>query len=270
MQGAVARGLALAAVLAHCACASPGGFGDELAPGPEEPAVAAEETAPEQEAPLEEDWFDEFFEDPAERDPWEPVNRRIFGFNEIVYDWVLDPVATIYDLLLPDPGQRAVQRFFLNLSEPVVFVNDVFQLAPRHAGSTGARFLINSTVGLVGLFDPAAGWGFPHRHTDFGQTLAVYRVGAGPYLVIPVFGPSTARDVFGELVDALLRPDVWLLTLGPIMVVAASDGIVTYDLERERLQALRDTSVDFYSALRGAYLLDRDASVDARRQAVRD
>ncbi len=212
--------------------------------------------------------LDEAFADPAERDPGERVNRGTFGFNERLRAWLLTPVARVYEFAVPETGRRAIFRFFANLEEPVIFVNDLLQLEPVDAGSSGARFVINTTVGLVGLFDLATGWGLERHETDFGQTLAVYRVESGPYVVIPVLGPSTARDLVGTVVDAMLRPDTWLLSLGPRVFIGAGSGIATYDVERERLEALRDTSVDFYAALRGAYLLDRDATVEMRIERV--
>jgi len=205
--------------------------------------------------------FEDDAPDPGERDPLEPVNRGVFGFNEAVYNWVVDPFASAYQWVMPAPGRRAVRRFFVNLGEPVTLVNDLLQLRPLRAGSTGARILINTTAGVGGLFDPAEAWGIERHTSDFGGTLAVYRIGSGPYLVIPLMGPSTARDAFGQLVDGMLRPDTWLLSAGPRLVVAASGGFTTYAIERERLEALRDTSVDFYAALRSAYLMDRDARV---------
>jgi len=212
--------------------------------------------------PAETDWlFVDDGPDPADRDPFEPLNRGIFGFNEVVYGWLFDPVATAYQWAMPGPGRRAVRRFFSNLSEPVTLVNDLLRFRPKQAGSSGARFLINTTAGVGGLFDPAAAWGLEPHTSGFGGTLAVYRVPSGPYLVIPVMGPSTARDAVGGLVDGAMRPDTWLLAATPRLVMAAGSGFTTYDIERERLDALRDTSVDFYAALRSAYLLDRDARI---------
>jgi phospholipid-binding lipoprotein MlaA len=213
-------------------------------------------------APADTDWlFENDTPDPADRDPLEPLNRAFFGFNERFYGWVVDPVATVYQFVMPDPGRRAVRRFFLNLSEPVTIVNDLLQLRPVQATSSSARFVINSTAGVAGLFDPAAAWGIVRHTSDFGETLAVYRVGSGPYLVIPVMGPSTVRDAVGGIVDGLIRPDTWLLTPGTRLVISATDGFTNYDIERERLDALRDTSVDFYAAMRSAYLMDRDARI---------
>jgi phospholipid-binding lipoprotein MlaA len=171
--------------------------------------------------------------------------------------------------VIPDAGQRAVYRFFANLEEPVIFVNDMLQLAPGEAGTSGARFLINTTIGLAGFFDPAGRWGLERHETDFGQTLAVYTVSPGPYFVIPVLGPATARDTVGVVIDALLRPDTWLLGIAPRVVIGAGSGIATYELELERLEALRETSVDFYAAFRGAALLDREAIVSRRIDRVR-
>lgn len=291
-----------ALVLLAAACAGPsgsrpgpeaGGGAEAAAPAPSEapsedalaqpvapPPPATEPGAPELPPPppedplgdadwLEEDWLDEG-PTPAQRDPWEPVNRPVHAFNESVHQWVLDPVADAYELAVPEAGRRAVYRFFENLSEPVTFVNHVLQLAPCDAGATGARFLVNSTVGLAGLFDPAGRFGIEPRPTDFGQTLAVYRVGSGPYLVVPVLGPSTVRDAVGGLVDAALRPDVWLLGgWGQLMTLQAGRGLAIYDVEHERIDALRESSIDFYSALRAAYLMNRDARVEARIERVR-
>jgi phospholipid-binding lipoprotein MlaA len=120
---------------------------------------------------------------------------------------------------------------------------------------------------VAGFFDPAAAWGIEAHTSHFGETLALYRVGSGPYLVIPVMGPSTVRDAVGEIVDGLIRPDTWLLTPGTRLVVSAGGGFISYEVHRERLDALRDTSIDFYAALRSAYLMDRDARIQALRES---
>lgn len=271
--------LAAALALALAADAAPGAKGsgeavEEDAPYGPAPAEAPLSEPPSGEAahseapPEEPDWlFEEAPEVlPAERDPIEPVNREVFAGNELLYRFVLDPVAKGYSYVVPDPAERAVRRFFGNLGEPVVAVNDLLQLEPRRAGRTGARFVVNSTVGVVGLFDPAEGWGLAGHRNGFGDTLASYGVEGGPYLVIPVLGPSTARDLVGEVVDAALRPDTWLLSVGPRLALSTGSGLATYDLERERLDALRATSADFYAALRSAYLLERAARVREVRE----
>lgn len=235
--------------------------------GEERPAPEAE---PEAAAPAEaEDWADDdwLFEDgpdPAERDDLEGSNRVIFGFNEAFYRYLADPITRGFEWLVPEPGRRAIHRFFLNLESPVLFVNDVLQLAPLDATRTLTRFTVNTTVGIVGLFDVASMLGVEGHDTDFGETLAVYGTPAGSYVVIPILGPSTARDTFGEIVDAFLHPAVWFASPAQQVVLRTSSGISYYDVEKQRLEALRSTSVDFYAAIRSAYLMDRDALVAAR------
>jgi phospholipid-binding lipoprotein MlaA len=127
------------------------------------------------------------------------------------------------------------------------------------AGATGARFLINSTLGVAGTLDPATPWGLERRHADFGQTLFSYGVGSGPYLVIPILGPSTARGTIGRIFDGLLRVDLWLLTPASQVIVVAGNGVSGYAAHREQMKELRRSSVDFYAVLRSAYLMDREA-----------
>ncbi|MEN8161556.1 MAG: VacJ family lipoprotein [Myxococcota bacterium] len=212
----------------------------------------------------EDDWLFDEGPDPAERDDIEGSNRTVFGFNEGFYRYLANPIQRGFEWLVPDPGRRAIYRFFENLDHPVIFVNDVLQLAPLDAGKTASRFVLNTTVGLLGLFDVATPLGIPGHDTDFGETLAVYGTPAGSYVVIPILGPSTARDTFGELMDGLLHPTVWFASPAQQVVIRTSSGLSFYDVERARLDALRSTSVDFYAAIRGAYLMDRDAKVEQR------
>jgi len=206
--------------------------------------------------------------DPAQRDPLERLNRATHALNERFIDWVADPFNRVYRFAVPAPARHSVARFFANLRAPVILANDLLQLTPHDAGRTGARFLINTTVGVVGLFDPARAVGLPGHDNDFGATLAVYGAPSGPYLVVPVLGPSSARDVVGETVDGFLRPDAWVLGVGTRALLTTGSGVAVYDLQQERLEALRKTSVDFYAALRGAFLLDRDASIRARIRRI--
>ncbi|MCP3983012.1 MAG: VacJ family lipoprotein [bacterium] len=210
---------------------------------------------------LEDDWLQA---DPAERDPLESMNRTFHGLNETLFVRVVDPLHRVYRFIVPSAARRSVVRFFSNLGEPAILVNDLLQFAPSDAGETGARFLINSTAGVAGLFDPAASLGLSGHETDFGETLAAYCAPSGPYFVVPVLGPSTVRDAFGQAFDLVLRPDIWLLGLSSVVLVSTGSGMATYDIQKDRLEALRETSVDYYAALRGAYLLDRDARVGQR------
>lgn len=209
----------------------------------------------------EDDWLGP---DPGERDPLEPINRVTHGFNEGFLEWVVDPVHGVYRLVMPRTVRRRLASFFSNLNEPVILVNDLLQFSPRDAGETGTRFLINSTVGMAGLFDPAKLLGLAGHRNDFGETLATYGAPSGWYFVLPVLGPSSVRDAIGEAVDGVLRVDNWLLGVGGVALLTTGGGMTTYDIQQERLEALRETSVDFYAALRGAYLLDREAQVERR------
>ena len=222
-------------------------------------------------ASVSQDWLleDDFGPDPAERDRVPRLNRRLFAFNEHLYTFLLDPISRAYQFVTPSFLRDLIHNAFENLDDPVVFANDVLQADPCRAARTLSRFALNSTVGVLGLVDVASEMGIAGHDTDFGETLGRYGVPSGSYFVLPVFGPSTLRDAPSELVDTALRPEVWLL--GPItrMAVTGTSGLATYDIDRERLEALRETSVDFYAALRGAYLMDRDAHIAELRASGR-
>lgn len=207
--------------------------------------------------------------DPAERDLTPRWNRRVFNFNEGFIRWVLRPISRGYQAVTPKFAREMLNRGFDNLESPVILANDVMQLDPCRAGSTLGRFVINTTVGLAGFFDVAAKLRLERHDTDFGETLGRYGVRSGSFFMLPVLGPSTARDTFGEVVDTVLRPEVWLLGGFPRLAITGGDGLATYDIQAERLDALRDTSVDFYAALRSAYLMDRDARIEDLRNAGR-
>ena len=255
--------------------AQAGARGSEEAGSPGTVSASSDRQASEDDAWLDDDaWLEEDWLDtgptPADRDPLEPVNRPLHTFNEGVRQWLFWPVTRAYEFVVPEPGRRALGRFFDNLGEPSVFVNHVIQRNPRDAGVTGARFLVNTTLGLVGLFDPAANFGLEAQSTDFGQTLATYCVDSGPYLALPFFGPTTVRDALGGLLDSAMRPDRLLFGIGAEFVtLSAGRGITTYDAQEENLEALRESSVDFYSALRAAYLMHRDAEIAARMERLR-
>jgi phospholipid-binding lipoprotein MlaA len=209
-----------------------------------------------------------------ENDPFEPANRYVFTFNEGVGRYVLDPVTRGYQWLVPPAGRRAVNRVFDNLNAPVRFLNQVLQLRPVPAATTLTRFAVNSSLGIAGVFDVAGEvMKLPPTDADFGQTLARYRVPRGPYLVVPLFGPSTARDAVGTVVDQALDPLTYIV--GPLnfqwqLILGGSQGLALRDENLEALEALREASVDFYSALRSAYLqvrLARETEVGYRPYA---
>jgi len=202
-------------------------------------------------------------------DPLERMNRLTFRLNEHLGRWVIDPLVRAYDFTVPAPGRRAIRRALVNLDSPAVFVNDVLQCQPTDAAVIFARFALNSTVGIAGLLDPAARVGLDAHQSDFGQTLALVGVPSGPYLILPVVGPTTARDGTGYLVDFLFRPTTYLLTPGAQVVVTSvtegGAGIATLDANAEALRALEASAVDYYTALKSAYYQDRTAHIWTRR-----
>jgi len=243
----------------------------------EQPAAAAEQAAEDPapaEAPAPQDSgvadsaADDFlaeYEDLGAGDPFEPTNRLVFGTNEAIYQHVFDPLASVYAFVVPKPVRRSVLRFFENLGEPANCLNELLQLNPVRAGKTGARFVINTTVGVVGLFDPAKRVGIVRNSTDFGETLGVYGIGEGWYLVIPVLGPSNVRDLVGDVVNGFFHPQTYFLAYVPQAILATSSGFSRYEAARLELDALRDSSVDFYAAMRSAYLMQREADVREAR-----
>jgi len=140
-----------------------------------------------------------------ENDPWEGYNRKVFAFNEGM-DKVVRPVAVVYDKITPDPLQRGVGNFFRNLDAPVTYVNLVLQGKFTQSADTLGRFLINSTVGLLGFFDVATRLGIPFYNEDLGQTMAKWGYDNSRYLMLPFFGPSTFRDGTGRLIDTFYSP----------------------------------------------------------------
>lgn len=141
-----------------------------------------------------------------ENDPWEGFNRKVYAFNDGLDKVVLRPVAVGYDKIMPDPFQRGVGNFFRNLDAPVTFVNQVLQGKGNQSADTFGRFLVNSTIGLLGFFDVATRMGIPYYNEDLGQTFAKWGYDDSRYLMLPFFGPSTLRDGTGRLADSYYHP----------------------------------------------------------------
>lgn len=158
-------------------------------------------------------------------DPLEGYNRRVYRFNALADQYALLPVVHAYDRYTPGFVRTGVANFFSNLDEITTFTNSVLQLKPKSSAVTASRFVINSTVGLAGLFDPATPMGLEQRNEDFGQTLGHYGVGTGPYLVLPFFGPSNLRDAGGLAADQGL-----FYALDPLQTSGNLPGSVAYNL----------------------------------------
>lgn len=142
-------------------------------------------------------------------DPYEGFNRQMFAFNNEVDKYALGPAANVYETVTPEFARDRVGDFLHNLKSPVIFINDVLQGEGDRAGDTFARFLVNSTIGVAGLWDVAGYNGIERHGEDFGQTLAVWGVDSGPYLVLPLMGPTTPRDLFGGGIDRAMDPLTW-------------------------------------------------------------
>jgi phospholipid-binding lipoprotein MlaA len=201
-------------------------------------------------------------------DPFEAVNRSFFALNRGIDYVLLDPFTNAYEFIVPVEGRRAVRRVFRNLGSARTLANDILQLKFRDAAVTTARFAINSTLGMGGLFDPAANFGLQRHQSDFGETLAQVGVGAGPYLVLPLLGPTTVRDSIGSAIDGLLEPQFWLLGPGSQLLLGSGDGLSLRDEHVGDLKHLQESAVDYYAALRTSYLLDREGEIRGRLEKL--
>jgi phospholipid-binding lipoprotein MlaA len=192
-------------------------------------------------------------------DPIETFNRGVFAVNDVFDQFLLRPVALGYSYF-PEPVKRSVRNFFDNLGSPALFGNDLLQAELHAATVTFTRFIINTTVGVAGLFDPATSFDLPRHHADFGQTLHSYGMGPGPYLVLPIFGPSNLRDGVGLGVDTAMRPETWLAPTAATLAKGAVQGVVLREGLLKPLDDLRASSLDYYAyyaALRSAYYQTR-------------
>jgi phospholipid-binding lipoprotein MlaA len=208
----------------------------------------------------------EFIEEDGVDDPFETVNRWIFAFNEGVDFLILRPVAWTYNKLVPDPVILAIRRFFQNLGSPVIFANDILQADLKDAGVTLGRFGINSTFGLLGFLEVAEGMGLKAHHADFGQTLHSYGVGSGPYLVLPLIGPSSVRDGIGLAADTAMNPLTWILPSEWSLGLAAGKGVSRREQLLVPLEELKQGSLDYYTGLKSAYHQNR--KVELRKSIV--
>ena len=245
----------------------------------EEESEEGEEGDEEEEEDGFDDEFDDEFDDPAEQEVFDPLsgyNRVVTGLNDWFYTWVLDPTARGYRWVVPEGGRRAVGRFFKNLLFPVRFVNNALQAKFKNTGEETGRFVINSTVGLFGFFDPAKSWfGLERHQEDFGQTLGHYGVGGGFHLVLPLLGPSNLRDSLSLYPDFLTDP-----TNSKFVVRRENGGHVLYgdselapigtkvvevvnytSLHIGEYENLKKDALDLYPFLREVYEQNRDKKI---------
>lgn len=190
-------------------------------------------------------------------DPAEPANRAIFAVNRGLDAAFLKPLATAYRDMTPQFFQDRINDALDNLRSPVIFLNDVLQGEPGRASVTVLRFVINSSLGLLGLNDIATDMGIEGHDEDFGQTLAVWGVAEGPYVMLPLFGPSNPRDAIGVVVDFLIDPfNIWAGNTDRDFAFFARTGARAVDLRAIHMEVLDDlekSSLDFYASIRSLY-----------------
>jgi phospholipid-binding lipoprotein MlaA len=186
------------------------------------------------------------------KDSWEPVNRPVFSVNRQVDDHALGPVARGWRKISPGPVRDSISNAYRNLTFPARFVSTVGQAEGEKAGTELARFLINSTVGLGGLFDPASKMGLERHDETIGKMFARWGIPPGPYMVVPLLGPSTPRDAVGGLVGVALNPLMWVgVGIPGIGAVFAINGRAQAD---EQIEAAKRASLDYYVFARDAYI----------------
>jgi phospholipid-binding lipoprotein MlaA len=221
------------------------------------PGCATQANAP-QSAMAEEDF----------NDPFEDTNRKIFDFNQVVDRNVLVPVSKAYRTVLPDVVRDSIRDFLYNLREPLIFANDTLQADFERAGQTVARFVLNSTLGVGGLIDVAGRWGqLPYHEDDLGITFGVWGIPEGPYLVIPVLGPSDPRDLVGMVGESFGDPFNRLVTGNPYTlywIPFVRGGVSGIDQRSRYIETLADierTSLDYYATIRSLYRQRRAALI---------
>jgi len=202
-------------------------------------------------------------------DPLEPTNRVFYAINNGIDTVILAPVARGYRYVVPAGVRRPIHNVLANITSPVLLANDVMDAKPRRAGDTFMRFLINTTAGAGGLFDVASGWGYPAHDADFGQTLALWGLGEGPFLFLPVLGPSNPRDATGFAGDILLDPLTWA-SFGGSRTLGYSRYIVGAVDARERVldpvDQIKKTALDPYATFRSLYRQHRRSQIEQTRE----
>ena len=202
-------------------------------------------------------------------DPLEPTNRVFYAVNNGIDTVILRPAAEAYRFVVPNRVRNGIHNVLSNLSTPVQLSNDVLEGKPRRAGDTTMRFLINTTVGVLGIFDVAEGWGYPNHDADFGMTLASWGVPEGPFLFLPVLGPTDPRDAGGFGVDIAMDPFTWVGQGTAVTVLNWSKfGLNALD-QRERvldpIDQIKKTALDPYATFRSLYRQHREGQIETMR-----
>lgn len=206
----------------------------------------------------------------GENDPLESVNRGVFEVNDVLDRFLLKPLAQGYRAVTPSFVRDRITGILRNMSEPVTFANNLLQGNVSGAGTTLGRFLINTTLGGAGMYEVANEFGLKQQRGDFGQTLYTWGLSEGPYLVLPLFGPSSARDAVGLGVDSVMSPWKYLTAMGGstagdtfMITDASASGLSRREASLESLDALREGALDFYAQMRSVYRQYRAKEIGA-------
>jgi phospholipid-binding lipoprotein MlaA len=247
LAGGLALAIALAVVLA----------------GAVVPGLAAEPDAAVASEPLETESGDP-------DDPFRPFNRAMFDFNDWLDTNALEPAARGWDYVVPDLAQEGVSNFYDNLLFPIRFVNDLLQGEIDQAVVILSRFTVNTTVGVAGVFDAATAMQLPAHRANFGQTMGKWGLPPGPYLVLPLFGPSDVRDTVGLVVDGYLGVVTFFVDVPILLGSTAINTVNRRSLALEQVESARSASLDLYSAARDAYFQQREELIKGADQAQQD
>jgi phospholipid-binding lipoprotein MlaA len=206
---------------------------------------------------------------PQAFDPWEPFNRRMHRFNDVVDRRVAKPLAKAYIAVVPRPVRLGVGNFFSNLGQPLSAINALLQGKPKQAGQALGRFALNATLGVGGIFDPASDAKLPHRSEDFGQTLGIWGWKRSRYVELPLFGPRTVRDVFGMVGDAPLSP-LRQVNDDPARYFLQGLQLVDVRTQLMAVDSMREGAADDYSLVRDAWTQRRNYQIFGDRQVEDD
>jgi phospholipid-binding lipoprotein MlaA len=230
----------------------------------EEGNLIIADAAPSDSSDMEMEEDEEYLEDEDMiADPLEPINRAFFTFNDRLYFWVLKPVAQGYAKVVPEEVRTSIRNFFDNLMTPVRFVNSVLQLKMKPAGNELVRFSVNSTIGMLGLFDVAREkMGISRQDEDFGQTLGKWGLGPGFYINWPILGPSSLRDTLGYVGDYFFDPINYVSPLPDRYAIRAGEKINRVSFKIGDYESIKKESMDPYSAIRDIYHQYRESRIE--------
>ena len=210
---------------------------------------------------MDEKEFESDIDNQTQNDPLEKLNRAVFKFNKLVDEIVAEPVAKTYQKVVPHWGRMRVRSFMQNLKEPLYFANGILQLKPEKSIKAVSRFLVNSTWGLFGLFDIASTQNIVSEKADFESTLKFYKIEKGPYIVLPILGPSSLRGAIGKGLDVTLDPFTYHTKAKTKIIYNA----IKFTDKREEILDISDhiekTSIDEYAFVRSIYMQDKDQNI---------